>query len=560
MYKVSFIVLIIVVLLIVYVVYKMFIRERFEEREDKVSNPSKVILQAYDYEFVSMKTWTGLSTEVEKLSKYYTAFWLPPVSKSLDETGYLPTELYSYNSQRGDEESLLGLIKKMKSYNISAIVDVSLQHREGTKYWFVYTNPSYLDKEDIPQDEYYKYIDTLLYEPWGDSDNIPDSLQYVDGLPPDYDINGLKNCYSYDVKTKKSIFFKGCRNKRPMYDVIGKSNPSWLQSVNFCHIDVLKSMIKYVKNIKKLGIDGIRMDQPDAISYEFISLLFNSDITNTDKIVNSIIDTCNKSKSPYVDKDVEYPLEKQLLSTDLEELTSVNFEYKIIGNFSGYLYSNEWRGLFDMQDNVNSLLKKNDWASEFDYSLKFVLNRMLNTGDLSIDGTYFEKSNMLIGNEKYKSYVCTFIDNYDTNFLVTLKNSTEGSDLGAPGIEINFYRIVLAYFIILMLPGIPMIFKLYYDIYNIDIEEFIDLRNNLKISNTSNFDIVTSGLNDISWKLTDLDMSIKGRSNRSLITEEPKKDSVILVQINDKSPSVNDKFVYVKKLFDSDIYMKISYI
>ena len=566
MNNVIFICIILVLLLIlsvsIYFIYKN--KEKYIENEDAI--PSPVILQSFDQFFVSTKSWDNLNSEVPKLSKYFTSFILPPMSMSADEVGFIPKNIYDFDSEWGTEESLKKLIDRLKKHNISIIANVVLQHRQGQNSWFDFKNPSYLENEQVEPKDYYKYIDTLLYSPWGNDDKYTPNNYYIKGLPNDYDTKGLENCYKKNETGNWSLH-EDCRNKRPMYNITERSNPSWLQSVNFCNINVLKSSIEYLKKLKNMGIDGIRFDQSDAISPEFISLFLNTDPKLTTKIIEKIIILCEKAKNPNVDKDVIYNLKDKLLSSNVNDLTSVQFKYKIIENFYGYLYGKEdenkgWRGLVEMLNNINREIPLNnlDWTGSFDYALKFILNEMFNTEDMSINGSVFIKENMLIGNNDYKYNTITFVDNHDTDYLVSIFNNVSNVTRGVSNYEIVISRVIPAYFIIMLMPGIPMVQKVYYDIFKkIGINIFIKLRNECGIDSKSDFEIIESNRDSISWKIFNIKPSIIGRWYKHKILKSTiMNTSVILAEINKNEP--NDKHIFSQKIYNSDLYMKLSII
>ena len=281
--------------------------------------PSKVVLQSFDQYFVTTKNWDNLSAETPDLSEYFTAYLIPPISASADAVGYIPTELFNFNSSWGSEASLNNLINTSNKYNVDLIADIVTQHRvggdkkpsltynkttdqhiEGSGKWFRYKNPSFLNEENVPQNLYYKYIDKVTYNPWGLDESDAPKNAFIDGLPPDFAVNGLQNCYI--KKDGQWSLYKDCRNKVPMYNTPGKANPSWLQSVNLCNIDVLKTYIRYIKLLKSMGIKGIRFDQADAVSYQFISLFLNSDINKTPFLLQQILQICNEAKNPKLEK------------------------------------------------------------------------------------------------------------------------------------------------------------------------------------------------------------------------------------------------------------------
>jgi hypothetical protein len=348
-----------------------------------------------------------------------------------------------------------------------------------------------------------------------------------------------------------------------MYGVTKQSNPSWIQSVNLCNIDVLKAYFIYMKKIQRMGIRGIRIDQADAVSHQFISLFLNSDVSKTPSLLQAVLNLCNDAKSPQVNKDVNYPLEQNIQNANMEDFTNYDFDIQSMENFTYELRASAekekgWRGQLDMLDNVNDPLNKNDWAGCIDYPLKYILNDMFNTADNSIDGSYFVKDKMIIGYEKYKNITLTIVDNHDTIYLNTLYQGISPITKGAPGQEINFYRIIAAYFVIMMLPGIPTVNKVHYDIYKtIGLQTLMQLRNDCCIDSNSNFEITTAESNNISWKVSNLNFSIVGRLP-PIIPKPTIATVAVLLEINEKQPVSSN--VWNQLIFGTKLYMKISYL
>lgn len=561
---------ILILLLLVFLVILLFNKTSTQtpvlKDETYVKNHSPVILHAWDQYFVSVKSFKALKDELSELSPYFTEIFLPPLTQS--EGIFLPKQLYNLNSNWGTKQDLENLLTKMKGFNMKATALIVTQHRTGnSKKWFKYINPNYIgEKEDdeIELNNYYKYMTTTTYNPWGLPEKIPKGY-YIDGLPPDYEKNGLDNCYTY--KDGVWSLYKDCLNKVPMYNTPGKANNSWLQSINFCNVNILPDIVSYIKMIKELGIDGIVIDQVDAMDPSIVAFHFNSDVDKTNTIINTIVDICKDAESPEVDKDVQYTFSDDIKKIDNDLLTSVKFDRKLIQNFYGELYAQTegekgWRGLLEMPDLINSYLNLEDQCGTFDYGLKFVLNRMMNTKDLSIDGREFIKEKMVIGNPKFKNKTITMIDNHDTGYLTTLIGTISNQDVrGVPGNEINFYGILPAYFVIMFLPGTPLVYKLHYDVYKyIGLNEFIQLRNECCIDIDSNFSITKADINDVAWVVSDLNLSLQSKNNSQerIIKKFPSSDTKILAEINAMEP--DNQVLYSKKLNDKNLWLKISFI
>lgn len=559
----------IIVLVILIILFIIFITNRKRIKQESYDpNPTKIILQAWDQYFISTKSINTLIAEIPELSEYFTDILIPPISKPHIENGvgFFPTELNNFNSNWGSEDDLKKLISLMKKYNLNSMVHLILNHRQGQlPMWFKYENPNYIGVNEsyVSPDDYYKYITTNLYDPWGSPTNEPKGV-YIDGLPPDYSLNGLKNCYIENTDGSWSLY-RDCRNKVPMYDVAGNANPGWLQSVNFCNINVLQDIIKYIKRVKEIGIDGIIIAQADAIDSSIIALFLNSDVMKTPSILQNIKKICKNAESPEVENNVIYTFNSDVDNASIESLTSAEFDRKVIDNFYGELYGitngeKGWRGLLEMPVEINKYLNKKDWCGQFDYGLKFLLNEMLNTEDFSIDGRVFEKERMIIGYPTFKERTITFVDTHDTDYFNTLFGRLKDKEiLGIPGTEINFYAIIPAYFIILLLPGTPMVNKIHYDVYKkLGIQEFIQIRNDCCIDIDSDFEINKSDINDIAWTVSNLNLSIKSKTNKRIIEKIPSNNTKIFVEINNKEPASNN--LYSKKLVDKNLWMKITFV
>ena len=538
-----------------------------ESGEKFTGNHTPVILHSFDQYYVSVKSFKALKDEVPDLSEYFTELFLPPITQS--KGIFLPQQLYNFDSNWATEESLENLLVKMKGFNMKATVLVVTQHRTGNnKKWFKYLNPNYIgapEDDEIELTDYYKYMTTMVYNPWGLPEKVPKNY-FIDGLPPDYATNGLANCYTYKDGTWG--LYKDCRNKVAMYNTPGLANDSWLQSINYCNSNVLPDIIGYLKILNSKGISGIVIDQADAIDSSIIAFHLNSSEDKTQNIINNITKICDEAKAPEVEKSVKYTFTDEINKVDTKDLTSFKFDRKVIQNFYGELYGvtdgeKGWRGLLEMPDLVNNYLNEDDYCGTFDYGLKFVLNRMMNTKDLSIDGREFLKEKMIIGYPRYRPRTITMVENHDTGYLTTLIGTISEEDVrGTPGNEVNFYGILPAYFIILFLPGTPMVYKLHYDVFKyIGVNEFIKVRNECCIDVDSDFEITKSDINDVAWVVTNLNLSLMPKSKKTTnrtIKKFPTTDTKILAEINEDRPG--DKVLYSKKLNDKDLWLKISFI
>jgi alpha-amylase len=59
----------------------------------------------------------------------FTAVWLPPPSDSVSPQGYLPRDLYVFDSQYGSASDLKELLRALDDAGIKSIADVVINHR-----------------------------------------------------------------------------------------------------------------------------------------------------------------------------------------------------------------------------------------------------------------------------------------------------------------------------------------------------------------------------------------------------------------------------------------------
>lgn len=69
--------------------------------------------------------------------------WMPPPSDSGAPQGYLPRELYNFNSAYGTESELRTFINQMHQSDVKVISDIVINHRVGTTDAVTFTNPAW---------------------------------------------------------------------------------------------------------------------------------------------------------------------------------------------------------------------------------------------------------------------------------------------------------------------------------------------------------------------------------------------------------------------------------
>lgn len=69
--------------------------------------------------------------------------WMPPPSNSAAPQGYLPRELYNFNTAYGTEAQLRSLITAYHGSGIKVLSDIVINHRVGTSDAVTFTNPAW---------------------------------------------------------------------------------------------------------------------------------------------------------------------------------------------------------------------------------------------------------------------------------------------------------------------------------------------------------------------------------------------------------------------------------
>ncbi|GAA3522638.1 hypothetical protein GCM10022393_41560 [Aquimarina addita] len=108
-----------------------------------------VMLQGFDWNIFSNlpngTSWFDIINQNSQVinSAGFDMLWLPPCSDSAAPQGYLPRELYNFNSAYGSEADLRSLIDQMHQLNIKVIGDIVINHRVGTADAVTFTNPNW---------------------------------------------------------------------------------------------------------------------------------------------------------------------------------------------------------------------------------------------------------------------------------------------------------------------------------------------------------------------------------------------------------------------------------
>lgn len=74
----------------------------------------------------------------------FNMIWMPPVSDSGDQQGYMPRQLSLFTNQYGPDADHRTAVATLKNtYKVVPIADIVINHRVGTTDWADFTNPSW---------------------------------------------------------------------------------------------------------------------------------------------------------------------------------------------------------------------------------------------------------------------------------------------------------------------------------------------------------------------------------------------------------------------------------
>ena len=106
----------------------------------------------------------------------FNVLWLPPPSKSLGGTGYIPTELFNFSSTSfGTEAQLKALLTTLNTISpkIHPMADVVVNHRGGSTNWTDFTNPTW-DCKSITSNDEANFVTITGVKPCGTPDTGDD--------------------------------------------------------------------------------------------------------------------------------------------------------------------------------------------------------------------------------------------------------------------------------------------------------------------------------------------------------------------------------------------------
>ncbi len=199
-----------------------------------------VLFQAFDWNVQNQpagQTWFDVVTQNRNTIKDagVDLIWLPPVSDSGAPQGYLPRELYNFNSAYGTEAQLRNLINQYHNLDMKIIGDIVINHRVGTNDAVTFTNPAWPTTFITADDEGRNFVNFPV-EFSINSDYFPGTALKADGSNGTYgparDLDHRNPAVRQEIKNwmnflKNDIGFDGWR-----YDFVHGYDPIYNKEYN----------------------------------------------------------------------------------------------------------------------------------------------------------------------------------------------------------------------------------------------------------------------------------------------------------------------------------------
>ncbi len=123
-----------------------------------------VMFQAFDWNVQDQpagRTWYNVVADARSaiVGAGIDVLWMPPPSNSAAPQGYLPRELYDFNSAYGTEQQLRDLISAYHDDGLKVLSDVVINHRVGSQDAVNFTNPAWPTTFITADDEGRSFVD-----------------------------------------------------------------------------------------------------------------------------------------------------------------------------------------------------------------------------------------------------------------------------------------------------------------------------------------------------------------------------------------------------------------
>ena len=513
--------------------FKKFFKIDIKFKLERPQTP--IILQTFDQIQMNMRTWNGLKSDVPMLMKYFNVFWLPPPTLSTGNPGYFPKSYKILDSFFGTEEEFTELIDVLNKNHITPLVDIVFHHMasESEKKWWKIMDYNYSEPKD--------YV------------KLWNSTNFFSGSYSNYIVENLNSsCITSNNKINKTCIPNpktkniDCDKVIPLYGIDPTiMDAGGLTPLNLCNFDILYTQMDYLNKLYSLGVDGFRYDQANGIPYQLFKLYNNSDPNKTFEILKEINNYCSKVETykncPNI-YDFKDKLDK-LTDKDIYRLTGPPHKYAVAECFTysttenlHYDYPNHsWWALTNVLSNMNKGLNSKDRIGVFDFTLERLIYKTFGFGVSNDDMVMFPKKGidsdywynswngriieatqnnkkeinipLVYYNNQYyvkqnPTLVYTFVTNHDNDGIMKMY----GKSAGYIGFQdegfVSYNRMLPAYFIILMMPGIPVVWAFHFNWFK-DIRVLIQLRNFLGIKPNSSLFIDKEKFSDnvITWTI-----------------------------------------------------------
>jgi alpha-amylase len=104
-----------------------------------------VMLQGFHWESHEINLWNMLKSKAGEINDHFDIVYIPPPSRALSDEGYLPLNLYDYESGYGDQNNgatgqFKDMLSEMRSKGVKVVADIVVNHNLNVGYDFLTNN------------------------------------------------------------------------------------------------------------------------------------------------------------------------------------------------------------------------------------------------------------------------------------------------------------------------------------------------------------------------------------------------------------------------------------